>query len=903
MAARTPDPGVGRALDALAEAAHAAAQARGAGEALEAIAAAVRAAVGAEVALVRIVDPATGLATARAVSARSTMLAARLAGSSLAADELPDHEVADLADAAPGLAAVAARAGATALLQLPLSSGGERLGTVELLRAAGPFGERDRAHAALAAAQAVLALRAIDHANGGLRPGVPAEAIELAGDALALPAAGQHAPAKLLRLGAEAAGARAALLWRGTAAGVELVAAHGPSDLAAGAAEAAAASLRGGPSAALSVAADEALATLRLGQPPLGVLQLSFPASAAPDDATLSRLTTFAVRAAQALRVSERSRALASELERTRALLAVLGQAIAQLSLTHTLETAIERIAELLDATRIAVYLRDEDQRLAPAATRGLIGPHSALAERLLELLLGPFRGRGVLAIPDVAADRRLLPQRGVISETSIEAALAVPLSVRDELIGLLVVYPPCGREPSTSESELLVALAAQLAVAVQNARLHEQATALGEELEQALDAERAAARQLRSLYEISRAFAQSLSLEATFEAVARTVVELLGVDAAVIRTPDERREHLVTRALHVGEPQLLDALTPILSRPQPFGGRAVQRLFRTLEPLVVDGRTAGLGPPHDLLAPFLKKGSTAAVVPIATPAEVLGTLTLVSLSPESPVSQTTVDTALSIAGQAALAIDNARLYQQQKEFADTMQRSLLPRSRPRLAGVEIGDVYEPSARVDVGGDLYDYFVLPDGRLAVVLGDVTGHGIEATADMAMVKFVFRSLARRHPEPGDLLAAANEVVVDEIASGKFITMVVLTLDPKTGALAAAAAGHPPPRVVEPDGSVRPLGCQGLALGVEEGQVYEQAHERLEPGAAVVLYTDGVTEARRDGELYGTERLDALLSRSSATGPRKLARAIVDECRAFAGGELVDDCAVVVLKRSS
>src|SRR5205085_11441259 len=141
-----------------------------------------------------------------------------------------------------------------------------------------------------------------------------------------------------------------------------------------------------------------------------------------------------------------------------------------------------------------------------------------------------------------------------------------------------------------------------------------------------------------------------------------------------------------------------------------------------------------------------------------------------------------------SVAGQAALAIDNGRLYQQQKEFADTMRRSLLPRSHPELRGLEIGEVYQPSTRVDVGGDVYDFLQLADGRLAVVLGDVTGHGIEAAADMAMAKFVFRSLAREHSEPSEFLAAANEIVLEEIGDGKFITMLYVTADGREGELA-------------------------------------------------------------------------------------------------------------------
>jgi serine phosphatase RsbU (regulator of sigma subunit) len=201
---------------------------------------------------------------------------------------------------------------------------------------------------------------------------------------------------------------------------------------------------------------------------------------------------------------------------------------------------------------------------------------------------------------------------------------------------------------------------------------------------------------------------------------------------------------------------------------------------------------------------------------------------------------------------------------------------------------------------VDVGGDVYDFLSLDDGRLAVILGDVTGKGIQAAADMAMAKFSFRALARMHPEPEDFLAAVNEVVVDEIETGKFITMIYALFDPVAGAVASASAGHPPARVVYADGQVGELGGRGLALGIDSDQVYEAARDELVPGTTVVLYTDGVIEARRDGELYGEERLDDLLHRRAALGPQELAEAVLAECRSFAGGELSDDCAVVCLR---
>ncbi|MGZ8701610.1 MAG: SpoIIE family protein phosphatase, partial [Gaiellaceae bacterium] len=644
-------------------------------------------------------------------------------------------------------------------------------------------------------------------------------------------------------------------------------------------------------------------ATLQLGQPSVGALQLLFSPDSEPSDVALATLATFGVRAAHALRASFQTRTVALELERTRALLAVVGQAISELSLSHTLETAVARVGELLEADRLAVYLR-EDNRLYAAAGIGLAGPHLRVADRLLELALGPFRSRGVLVVHDVASDPRLAGVGDAAAETGIEAAIAVPLLAQADVIGLLGVFPSRGRVLTENESALLSALAVQLAVAVQNAQLHERAKQLGDERERALDAERAASKQVRALYEISRSFAQSLSLEATLEAVAGTVVDVLGVDIALIRMPDERREWLVPRAMKVAEPRLDEAARSIVYRPQPFGEHPVQLLFRNAEPFLITRQSVEeIGPPATALLPFLERGWSGAVVPIATPAEVLASLTILSVQPGSPVTRETIEQATAIGGQAALAIDNARLYQQQKQFSDTMQRSLLPRSRPKLQGLELGDAYESSARVEVGGDVYDFMELGDGRLAVALGDVTGHGIEAAADMAMAKFVFRSLAREHPEPGDFLQSANEVVVGEIAPGKFITLVYMVVDGSKGEVAAAAAGHPPTRIVSAGGSVTGLEARGLVLGVEPAQHYEEVRATLDVGGAVVLYTDGVIEARREGEQYGVERLDRVLGERRDLSANELAQAVLDDCRAFARGELADDCAVVVVRRTA
>jgi serine phosphatase RsbU (regulator of sigma subunit) len=879
-----------RELDALAAAGLALASAGTLAEALQAVADGAGSAVQTDVVIARA--NLGGRATALGVSSASDALAAELARSGFPLEELPQREESELERMPPSVRRAAGRAQASAALLVPVRVDGTVSGSLELLRAGDAFDDAELRLARLAAAQVALALRAFG--DGTPQRRAPTD-LRVVGDALAAGADGSRTAGQLVRFAVEGTHAAAALLWaRGEGGQLELVSAAGREVDAGGARTAAEQALSGRDSASIGALDGGTSATLQLGQPPIGALQLLFEAGDEPTEADVAQLTTFGVRAAHALRASNRARTVAVELDRTRALLAVVGQAISQLSLAHTLETAVAHVAELLDADRLAVYLR-EDERLYTAADVGLAGPHVRLAERLLELSLGASRSRGPLAVPDVASDPRLAAVADAAAESGIEAAVAAPLLAQEDVVGLVAVFPARGKALSENEGALLTALAAQLAVAVQNAQLHERATRLSAERERALAAERAASKEVRALYEISRSFAQSLSLEATLEAVTSTIVEVLDVDAALIRMPDERRDWALPRALKVADPRLESVLRPLLWRPQPFGLHSIQRLFRLAEPFQL---TAVEFPE---LEPFLARGWTGAAVPIATSVEVLGSLKVLSVRPGAPVTQETLDEAVRIAGQAALAIDNARLYQQQKQFADTMQRSLLPQSVPELSGLALGAAYESSAHVEVGGDVYDFMELPDGRLAVALGDVTGHGIEAAADMAMAKFVFRSLAREHPDPSDFLQAANDVVVGEIAPGKFITMVYVIIDPRTGGVAVAGAGHPPPRVVGAKGDVEPLDAHGLVLGVELGQTYEDAHSTLARGDAVVLYTDGVTEARRAGELYGTERLDRLLAERVSLPPAQLAQAVLDDCRAFARGELADDCAVVVVRR--
>jgi serine phosphatase RsbU (regulator of sigma subunit) len=878
---------VSEALAALSRASHALAEGAALDPILAQLAEAAIHGSGAEIAVVWLPEH-SGSFVARLVRASSSALAAEIEGLSAESIETAAEHVRGLLD--PGAVG----------LTVPFDADGEA-GMLGLARRGEQFDREATRVAMLAGNLAWLATRLCDD---GTAIGREVGLLDVAGDALAA-VADDEAAAGLARLAATASGAESAVLWRLRAGALEIEGAHGPPEADPNLKRVVEAILD--EHRAFAVQGDRRngeLVTLQLGQPPLGALQLRFAPGRGPDEGDLAQLASFAVRAAHALRSSERARDAGFELERSRALLAVVGEAIARLSLSHTLATALERLGDMLGADRIAVYLREDDGRIAVAASQGVEGPHEAVAGVLLGAALASRQAGGVVEVDDASIDERLAAARAQVSESGIDSALALPLVVGDEPIGLLAVYPRQPRPLSANERALLVALAAQLAVAVQNARLHERATALGRELEEALGSEREAAKRLNAQFKISRSFAQSLSLQTTLDVLAESIVTLLGVDAAVIRMPDERGIELTARAVHVNDERVDAAARALLSRPQQLPRRELLALLERSEPLLLDAdRAEALGGALALLAPFLRKGSSAAIVPIATPAELLATLTIVSLHPGRPVAGEIADTALSIAGQAALAIDNARLYAQQKAFADTMQRSLLPRAAPELPGLELGDVYESAARLEVGGDVYDYLTLGDGRLAVVLGDVTGHGVDATADMAMAKYIFRSLAREHVVPGDFLAAANEVVSSEIAPGRFITMVEIVIDSVQGEVACASGGHPQPRLVLPDGTVEGILAHGLALGIDAPQTYETVTAAFPPGAIVVVYTDGVVEARRGGALFGVERLDALLAEHRALPAQEIAETALAACRGWADNqELTDDFAVVVIKRS-
>ncbi len=248
-------------------------------------------------------------------------------------------------------------------------------------------------------------------------------------------------------------------------------------------------------------------------------------------------------------------------------------------------------------------------------------------------------------------------------------------------------------------------------------------------------------------------------------------------------------------------------------------------------------------------------------------------------LSFRSPRSFTEEDRAWlqSMVSQCGLALERASQYEAEQTIAETLQRSVLPSSLPRVEGVELAARYLPgSAELDVGGDWFDVLQLPDGKLGLVVGDVVGKGVQAAASMAQLRNAIRAFSVDRLKPSSVLVRLNRLA-DEVLDTSFATLAYLTLEPDTGVCRLSSAGHPPPVVAYPDGRVELIeSARGLPLGTGIRTTYRQQLLELPAGSVVVLYTDGLIERRGRSIDEGLQRLQRR-RRDGAEGPGPTARA--------------------------
>jgi serine phosphatase RsbU (regulator of sigma subunit)/PAS domain-containing protein len=390
--------------------------------------------------------------------------------------------------------------------------------------------------------------------------------------------------------------------------------------------------------------------------------------------------------------------------------------------------------------------------------------------------------------------------------------------------------------------------------------------------------------RALRWLAEVGRLLDRPTSAEARVEEIVRLLVGELA-DAGLVYLVGA--DGSITSSMAVGR----DAADRELEPGPLAADHPASVAVSTQRSLILDL-------PDDWLA---SAGfATALVVPIVHAQSVHGSIVLATRSPRH-YDPRDVQIIELVARRVALALENSRLYAEQHRVATALQRDLLPDTLPDWPGFDLATLYRPArGAADVGGDFFDLFEARDERM-IVIGDVSGKGVEAAATTALVRHVVR-VAGRSAEQGRRIQTVNQAILEDSPGEQFCTLAWAALEPANadGVVAGrvACAGHPPPFVLRAGGAVEMLAATGTLLGFFPEIESETAPVQLAAGDALVLYTDGVTEARLpDGSLFGLEGLSAALPQAAGAPAAEILEAIegtLEHVRA----EARDDIAIVV-----
>lgn len=289
-------------------------------------------------------------------------------------------------------------------------------------------------------------------------------------------------------------------------------------------------------------------------------------------------------------------------------------------------------------------------------------------------------------------------------------------------------------------------------------------------------------------------------------------------------------------------------------------------------------------------------------IVPLRARGRTLGVLTLVTAESLRRFDESDKEFVEQIASRAAMAVDNARLATSRREIAETLQHSLLPEAVPAIPGWEVATMYRPAStfdEVEVGGDFYDFFETASGWL-VLLGDVTGRGVEAASMTSLVRHGARFLAKREHSPSRVLAELDE----ELRRRSGLSLCsALCVRLERGRLVMSSAGHPPPLLVRDDGRIREIGGSGPLLGGWEGSDWDDRLLEVAPDETLFMYTDGVTDTRGEQGRFGAARLRQLLSDHAGAQPAQLLGALELQLRRFQAKGHADDTGAVALRPAS
>src|SRR6266704_2848980 len=552
---------------------------------------------------------------------------------------------------------------------------------------------------------------------------------------------------------------------------------------------------------------------------------------------------------------------------------------------TLDLDTTLRRVAELvrkvIDYEIFGILLlNDKTQELY---FRFSIGHSHEVADRLRIKVGEGVTGvaaqrREAMLVGDGSADPRYIS-----AVPDVRSELAVPLIVKNKVIGVIDIESPQPDHFTEEHKRILTLIASRVAVGIENARLYTRTTRQ--------------ARTLLLLNEIARELTSILNLDELLKRIAELLSRLIDYQMFSILLVDPTGEKLQHRfSLRFQENIHLKHDIPI---GEGVVGYAVQQKEVVLvSDVTKDSHYILLNPEtrSELAAPLIYKD------------KVIGVLDL-EHTRRGFFTDDHKRTITTLAAQVAIAIENARLYEQIERqekrlerdlaLARELQFRLLPQSRPQLANLEVAAKFSPARAI--GGDLYDFVDYSLSRSAIVIGDVSGKGAPAAIYAALVSGILRSHAPIEPGPAEMLSAVNNSLGERRIDAQFVSIIYAGWDEARRTLQVANSGLPRP-IYWHDGKVEIIDATGLPVGLFDDAEYDEFTFRAKPGDMFVFFSDGILDARNtEGELFGRQRVEQIVARCAGRPADYVVDCLFKAVEEHAAGvEAFDDQTVVAIK---
>jgi phosphoserine phosphatase RsbU/P len=552
---------------------------------------------------------------------------------------------------------------------------------------------------------------------------------------------------------------------------------------------------------------------------------------------------------------------------------------------TLDLDTTLSRVAELvrkvIDYEIFAILLLNE--KTQDLRVRFQVGYPRDVAEKARVKVGDGVTGiaaqrREPVLVGDVTQD-----QRYISAVPNVRSELAVPLIVKNRLIGVIDIESRLPDYFTEEHKRLLMLIASRMAVGIENARLYTRTTRQ--------------ARTLVLLNEIARELTSILNLDELLKRVAELLSRLIDYQMFSILLLDSNDQKLQHRFSLRFKENI--HLKHDIALGQGVVGYAAQHKQAVLVPDVrKDPRYIALNPEtrSELAVPLIYKG------------KVIGVLDL-EHTRRGFFTEDHKRTVTTLAAQVAIAIENAQLYEQiarqesrlerDLAMARELQFRLLPPTLPKIANLDIAAKFVPARAI--GGDLYDFMNYSLSRTAIVIGDVSGKGAPAAIYAALVSGILRSHAPIEPAPAEMLSAVNFSLSERRIDGQFVSLIYAVWDDEQRQLRVSNSGLPRP-VYCHDGKIETIEATGLPLGLFDDAEYDEFTFNAKPGDMFVFFSDGILDAQdKAQELFGRGRLERIITASCPLSADAVVEAIFKAVAEHAGSEdAFDDQTVVVMR---